>query len=74
MSKSDKEQVDREVRQLDRQTAEAVRDLFGCDTNHWEFCDAVKEGVVSLGMEDGRVAVVPGEFFVDWVWELLANA
>lgn len=76
MAKDDKKQVDREVRRLDTWTAEALVDLFGDESaDPREFCDAIKEGgMVSLGVENGEVSTVPGEFFVDWVWELLANA
>lgn len=81
MAKSDKEQVGREERRLDNWTADAIVNLFGDeesgdhDDPH-DFCDAVKQkgATVSLTLPEGGGCDVRGKDFVDWVWELLANA
>lgn len=76
MAKSDKAQVDREVQRLDNWTADAIANLFGGeDTSAQDLVSRIKsKGVIVLDIDEDRICMIPGEFFVDWVWELLANA
>jgi hypothetical protein len=75
----------REEARLERATEEAIGNLFGeperasCEADDWNFADfrdevEAKGATVTLALPDGGGAVVPGEHFVDWVWELIANA
>lgn len=85
-----KEQVEavaktREEIRLDRDTAEAVGNLFADperasdEADDWNFEDfraevEAKGVTVTLALPDGGGCTVPGEYFVNWVWELIANA
>ncbi|HEV7482591.1 MAG TPA: hypothetical protein VGO13_05785 [Solirubrobacterales bacterium] len=75
----------REEIRLDRATAEAVGYLFGeperasVETDDWNFEDfraeiEAKGATVTLALPDGGGSTVPGEHFIEWVWELIANA
>jgi len=75
----------REERRLNERTAEAVGYLFGeaeraaDEADDWNLEDfraevEAKGVTVTLALPDGGGCVVPGEYFVNWVWDLIANA
>lgn len=71
-----------EERRLNRNTAEAISYLFASpnDVEEFDFEDflaAVNEKSTNVELTfigERGTSSVPGNIFVEWVWELLANA